>query len=379
LERFFAFASVVGPLLGGAFTDHVSWRWCFYINLPFGGIAIAAVVAFLPNNPPRLNPELKALTLFRRILTIDFVGTILCLGMVCSLLLPLQWGGNTKPWNDKTVIGLFVAFGVLLALFIAWEWYRGDHAILPLKLLKRRTQIGTCLESFFIFLGLLLAIYYLPLFYQAQGRSATQSGIDILPFQISTVLSALIGGGIISFTGRYWYFLFGGPFLVSVGAGLLFTITEDTANAKIIGFQILLGCGTGPALQNVVLAIQAEYADNERLVPQATALVTFAQLVGGIIGIAIAGAVFANGLSAYLPQFAPGLSAETADMVRQSVEVIFTLPDTVRPGVVHAYVKSIDRVMLIGVPGGFLAIMSALLIKNHNLKERSAMGGAAMA
>jgi hypothetical protein len=176
----------------------------------------------------------------------------------------------------------------------------GDRAILRTAMFRRRTQIGTCLEAvssifdfssailtlfqFFIMLALLLGTYYLPVYFQVtKGHSATRSGIDILPFMLSVVVAAAGSGGVINATGRFWPFLLGSPLLISVGAGLLYTLDLNSGSSKEIGYQILLGVGVGGALQNTIIAIQAEYAHEEELIPQGSSLVTFTQLVGYVV------------------------------------------------------------------------------------------------
>ncbi|KAG8681399.1 hypothetical protein FRC09_017517, partial [Ceratobasidium sp. 395] len=146
-----------------------------------------------------------------------------------------------------------------------------------------------------------------------------------------------------------------------------------------IGYQIILGVGVGGALQNTVIAIQAEYAHEEELIPQGSSLVTFTQLVGGIIGIAIAGSVLANQLGKYLFLYAPELPSGIATAVRQNVSVIFTLPQDQQEPVIRAYLKALNSVFLIGVPTGVLASLSGLLVKNYNLKAMGIKPGAGAA
>lgn len=228
----------------------------FVVNLPFGAIAILSVVLFLHTKGAIKTEEAKHMTTKQKFLSIDYIGTALILGFVTTLLLALQWGGNQKPWNDKAVIATLVVAGILLISFGVWEWYLGPKAMVPLELLKRRTQLGTAAEAFFVFLILLVGTYYVPLWYQSKGASASRSGIDILPFMLSIVVSAGFSGAVITKIHRYWWFLVLSPPIASIGAGLLFTITPETHNAKIIGYQILLGVGTGGALQNTIIAVQ---------------------------------------------------------------------------------------------------------------------------
>jgi MFS family permease len=226
-------------------------------------------------------------------------------------------------------------------------------------------------------MGLLMATYYLPLWYQAtRGVTATRSGLNILPYMLSTVVAAAVSGGIISKTGRYWPFLLGSPLLLSVGAGLLYTISSNTNNGTIIAFQIIYGIGVGGAMQNTIISIQAEFADDEAMIPQATSLVNFTQLLGGVFGLvraicrkcakftanhapaqAIAGTLFANQIRDNLPA---SLDPETAKAVVGSVTIIHTLPDAIRSVVVEAYVKSLRPVFIIAVPAGAFASASAL-------------------
>ncbi|CCA75585.1 related to aflatoxin efflux pump AFLT [Serendipita indica DSM 11827] len=271
------------------------------------------------------------------------------------------------------------SFGVLLALLVLWERRLGDRAMMPISILFRRTQVSAGIANFSImFIGIFYT-YYLPFFYQAKGRTAEQSGIDILPLMMGTVLGSGLAGYLNSATGRYTPYLIAGPILYAIAAGLFFTVDEFTSNAKLIGFQILFGVGEGLAFQQPLVAIQAEYADTPALIPQASSMLTYLQLLGAVVGISIAGAVFGNQLSKNLAAYQALFGQEVIDGLKQSVTVIFMLPKLLQGIVIHAYVDALRYVFIIAVPLAGVTIISAFFIKNYNLKERGVKPGAAVA
>jgi len=214
----------------------------------------------------------------------------------------------------------------------------------------------------------MVATYYLPLWYQSHGSDATRSGLNILPLLGAVIIAAAVVGGATTSTGRYWWFLLLCPLLSSIGAGLLYTVRSTTPNAHIIGFQIIFGVGVGAIFQTVLIAVQAEYADNEEMIPQATSFVSFTQILGGIVSIAIAGSIFANELRRNLPSDLP---AELRGAILESVTAISALPEPTKSTVIAAYSRSLDPVFVMGVPAGICASLAALLIVNYNIKTRS--------
>ena len=256
----------------------------------------------------------------------------------------------------------------------------GPRAMMPLRMFKRRTQVGAGGEAFFLMFMFIGAIYYLPFFYQSKGRTPTQSGIDIVPFMLSAVAGTAGSGAIISKTGRYWPTLFFGPMIAAPAGGLLFTIDVNTSNAKLIGFQILLGLGTGIAFQVPIIAVQAEYANEQETIPQATSLLTFMQLMGGTVGNAILGTVFGTKLTSNLAQNVGVIPTAILQIVRQSVSIVFMLPKALQEPIVNAYVAALSYTFIVIVPAAVLASLCALLIRNWNLKERGGVHvGAGMA
>ncbi|KAF9221175.1 ABC transporter [Gyrodon lividus] len=363
----FSLSSIIGPLIGGAFTTGLTWRWCFYINLPLGATSFLVILCSLPLHKP-LSSCSDATTTLKSLAEMDWIGCLLCLATMVVLMLPLMWGGSDQSWRSPVVIALMCVFAVLLAALLLWEWHKGDRGILPMKVLARRSQIGACVVVFFTMFNMLVLTYYIPLLYQAvYDHSPIRSGIDMLPFLLSSVVATISTGIFVSQIGHYWTILVIGPVFCCVAGGLLYTTTESTSAAKLVGYQIIYGIGVGATIQNAFTALQAD--TDLQSISVSSAIASFMQILGGFIGVTIAGVIFNNQLRFNLTVYAPDVEPGT---VTASVAAIYsTVPPDLRPGVVHAYVKSLDCVFITAVPSGVLAIVGAALMRSLDPEQNS--------
>ncbi|GAA5902761.1 MDR family MFS transporter [Sporobolomyces salmoneus] len=364
----FGISSIIGPLVGGALTQHATWRWVFYINIPIGAVSFVVVLLLLTAAPP-LGADLSKRStrdLLRQTIRIDWIGGVLSLGAVTSLVLALQWGGNQKPWNDGAVIACLVVAGVGFIAFGLWQRWLGDKALVPPAIFKDYSIWAICVNCFMVRCSMLVLTYYIPIYYQAaRNHSPTQSGLDILALMLGTVVSVIVSGRLVGTFGRYWHFLVLGPIPGAIGAGLLYTVGPNTKNANIIGYQILAGVGLGTSLQQGLFAMQAEFRDVPRLVGQATGAASFSQFLGGTVSLAIGQAVLSSELNKNFPKYASNVSLQ---LIKESPLSIWELPANLREGAVLAYVKSLDIVFVITVAFYVLGSVSGIFVKNLNIK-----------
>ncbi|KAF7912858.1 uncharacterized protein EAF01_001879 [Botrytis porri] len=373
LSSMFGISSVVGPLLGGALTDKASWRWCFWINLPFGGIAIGAVALFF-KPPPR---KISGMTVKQRILEIDLLGATFLMGAIISLLLALQWGGSKYPWSNSKVWGCLLGFGLLIIVFIAQQFLRGERATIPPRIFSQRTVLSACLFSCFMSMGLYTHIYYLPFYFQAvKGTSAEASGICTIPYLGSVIVSSIFAGAGITILGFYKPFMIFAGAVFTIGAGLMYTLQVGSSVGKWVGYQLICGIGAGMGVQIPFIAVQVVL--NAKDMPSGNAIAIFFNSLGGAISISIAQNVFSNGLVKYVPQYAPEVDpaiiyAAGATHLRE----LISPADLV--GVLVAYCKALDESFVLAIAVGAIATFCACFVEWKSVKGKKIEHGAGAA
>ena len=374
----YGITAIVGPVFGGLLTDRVSWRWCFYINLPFGGIAALIIVFFCPPLPCK-----TATPSFWRVILPHFSLTVFVPGLVC-ILLALQWGGSTYAWGDWRIIMLFMLSGVLTIVFIVIQLLQDMDAIIPPHVAKQRNVAAGSFFSFCLGAAFFITVYYTPIWFQAvNGVSATKSGVMNLSLFISAMVVSVLAGGIVFAVGYYTPFVIASSIFMSVGVGVLTTTRINTDDKAWIGYQvcfcfysrfphtvlivfiqILFGAGAGMGMQASLLAVVLSVPGDA---PVCTNIIISAQTLGGALFVSVAQNVFENRLYYNIRSVVPSINANLVASVGAT-----TLRNHVSnkdlPDVLVAYNSTLIETFYVAVAMAALSIVGAVLMKGHRVK-----------
>ncbi|KAM7207429.1 MFS multidrug transporter [Naviculisporaceae sp. PSN 640] len=351
---------VVGPLVGGAITQYSTWRWCFYLNLPAGAVAILLLLLVrIPSKPLPDGTPLFALPPLEIVSKLDILGFLIFAPSSIMFLMALEFGGVKYPWSSATVIGLFIGSGVLFLVFLAWEHREGENAMIPLGMVRRREVWTSAVVTLLTMAGLMLVPgYFLPIFFQSVGgETPLMSGVYTLPSILSNLFMAVLSGFLVGKLGYTIPWVLFSAVVSSIGGGLLTMLKPDTSRAKWVGYLIVIGIGRGASLQMPLLAVQSILPDSQ--IPTSMALLIFAQTFGGSLFLTIANTIFANNLVTKLQE--NGLPpADLAHVIAAGANGFRSVVSAEQlPAVLWAYAESIDLVFYLTIAAAVLMFFLA--------------------
>jgi hypothetical protein len=344
---------------------HLTWRWCFYINLPIGAFT-AIAVGFLLRVGPEAKPQLSVVEQVKRM---DPLGLLFFLPSMVCLTLALQWGGTSYAWSSPRVIGLLVTFAVTLVIFIVLEALRPETALIPARIVMNRSVVGAMLYMLLLSGSMMVIIYYLTIWFQAaQGQSALQSGIRAFPIMISMVVFSIPAAVLTEKIGYYNPVMLISPIAFSIGAGLLSTLKPESSMGKWLGYQVIYGFGLGLGFQASTLPVQTVLPKSD--VSVGTALMFFVQQLGGSIFVSV-------GQNILIDKLVEGLSG-MGDLDGQSIVhtgatgLAKVVPKEFLSAVRLAYSHAITRTFMMAAALSACMILGALVLEWRSIKNKKA-------
>jgi EmrB/QacA subfamily drug resistance transporter len=356
----FGATTVLGPLLGGFFTDHLSWQWVFYVNVPVAFVIVPFAIRLLPSVTSTTKP------------VFDTFGIVFISLGSAGLILATSWGGIQYAWTSPMIIGLVVGAVACLVLFVYAE-SRAPEPILPLRLFRRNVFSVSVVLSFIVGFALLGTMTFLPTYLQyCLGVSATVSGLKTLPMVLGLIVASVSAGSTVSRTGRYRAFPIAGAAVMAVGMFLLSRFDEHTSYAVVSVSILVLGVGIGLAMQVLTIIVQntVDYRD----LGVATSGVTFFRTIGSSFGAAAFGTIYAHQLTPKLEAAVVATGADPSQVTTPSG--VHALPPAQHAAVVHAYAASLQPVFRSAIPVALLALVVALFLKQVPMRGLTKTGAA---